>query len=200
MEAEGFFDIKNFNAIKEVDTQKYIWLDQMEWLSRDEIINYEYDEDRSNLVIPFAFNGGGDVWGWYMYDKSFMPVVFCLHDDYEASYYAASFEEALFRQVLEFCCDCNFYIGEGKSYQMDLHEARVNLTNWRNKFERWFKKEWLAEVDLILRVPLKFYEDPCQKSGKGYYVLITPEECEHLIKKYLDFDLINKTFYWKRED
>lgn len=200
MEKQGFFDIANFSNEDEAMKQKYVWLNEMEWMKRAEIINFDYDQDRSNLIVPFAFNANGDIWGWCLKHKNIMPVVYCLHDDYEATYYAASFEEALFRQILNFSSQSNFYVEKGTSYQMDLDEARIHLNCWKLRFGNWFKEEWLSEIDRLLSLELKFYEYSSTKMGKGHYVLITPEECESLIKKYLSFDLIDQTFQWISED
>lgn len=129
-----------------------------------------------------------------------MPVVYCLHDDYEATYYATSIEEALFRQILDFSSHSNFYVEQGDSYQMSLDEARFYLTGWKLKFGKWFKEEWLSEIDRLLCMELKFYKYPSKEMGEGHYVLITPEECDYLTKKYLYFDLIDRNFQWISEE
>lgn len=51
MEKQGFFDIANFSNEDEPKKQKYVWLYEMEWMTREEIINFNYDQDRSNLLF-----------------------------------------------------------------------------------------------------------------------------------------------------
>lgn len=195
MNESGYFNVSNGIASTNINMQNYVWLYDMEWLPYETIINYEYDCE-SRAIVPFAFTGGGDLWAWYLECAPNIPVVFCPHDDNEGYFYAPSFEGALFRQILDFASQSNFYITDGKSWQMDLETARRYLLNWKSKFSKWFKNEWISEIERIICLDLKYY----QYSKGGYYVLITPEEYEMLIKQYLDFNLLNKSFIWVIEE
>ncbi|KNY27554.1 SMI1/KNR4 family protein [Pseudobacteroides cellulosolvens] len=195
MNESGFFSGFDSSDMGNIHTKNYVWLYNMEWLSYDKIKNYGYDYE-SRAIVPFAFTGGGDLWAWYLDYKPYMPVVFCPHDDDEGSFYAPSFEGALFRQILEFASHSNFYVDDGKSWQMDLVSAREHLLNWKNRFEKWFKKEWISEIEKIISLDLKYY----QYAKSGYYVLITPEECNILTKRHLDFELLDKSLIWTDEE
>lgn len=190
----NYIEMKNYGYFGNPDNtsqQNYVWLYDMEWFSYEKIINYNYDcESRS--IVPFAFTGSGDLWAWHLDYSPYIPVVFCPHDDNEGYFYAPSFEGALFRQILDFASHSNFYIDSRKSWQMNLKEARKHLLNWQRKFEKWFEKDWISEIEKLINSDLKYYQYP----KGGYYVLITPEECNVLVDKYLNFDLLNKNFIW----
>lgn len=196
MEKRGWFNVADFKDRDSIEMQTYIWFDDMEWLSHDQIINYEYDADRSRTVVPFAVTGGGDIWGWYLDDKERMPVVLCCHDDVEGHFYAPFFEAALFRHILEFASQNNFSVGTGEPWEMELLVARKHLLHWKDTFGQWFASEWLAEIDRLLKLDLKLYQVGNKPSAGDYYLLITPEECGELVRKYLDFGLLDKTFLW----
>jgi hypothetical protein len=196
MEKHEWFNIANFKSRDSIEIQTYVWFYDMEWLSHDRIIHYEYENYQSKSVVPFALTGGGDIWGWHIDLKEFMPIVLCLHDDNEGIFYAPSFEAALFRHILDFASQNNFCLGTGRSWEMELPMARKHLLNWKNKFRRWFAAEWLFEIDRLLNLNLKFYQVGSKPSAGDYYLLITPKECSELVQKYLDFELLDKTFLW----
>jgi hypothetical protein len=189
MDKLGWLDSNNFTSLNNCDTQKYIWLYDMEWLTCDKIMNYEYE---SNLIIPFAHTAGGDKWAWYLDDMSKLPVVFCPHDDDEGIFYAPNIEGAMFRQILEFASQNNFYSENGQPWEMSILEAKKHLINWKKRFDKWFKKEWIYELDKLINSDLNYYEH----NYGGYYVLITPDEAKDKIEKYLSFSFLNKSFIW----
>lgn len=47
-----------------------------------------------------------------------------------------------------------------------------------------------------MNLELKYYEFVTPTVISGYYVLITPEECKNLVRKYLNFDLLDNIFTW----
>ena len=79
---------------------------------------------------------------------------------------------------------------------MDLGLARKHLLNQKNTIGKWFPKEWISEIDGIMNLELKYYEFVTPTVISGYYVLITPEECKNLVRKYLNFDLLDNIFTW----
>ncbi|MCB2362148.1 hypothetical protein [Clostridium estertheticum] len=196
----GWLDSNNIVYGESLVSQKYLWLYDMRWLTCNKVINYEYDEDESDSIVPFAYTSGGDKWAWYLEDKPLLPVVFCPHDDDEGIIYAENIEAAVFRQILEFASQNNFNLEECKSWEMDVQMAKKHLVNWKNKFKKWFKKEWINELDKLISSDLKYYENKFARHTGRYYVFITPEEANEKIEKYLNFDLLNKPFIWTIED
>lgn len=182
----------------------YVWLNDMEWYSLDEILKWEENKEshivNSQYIIPFAQTGGGDVWGWYIEDISNPIVVLCYHDDIIGKVYAENLEGALFRHILEFVSDCNFYTLSGKSYQMDCESAKRYISEWIDKFGQYFKPEWNSELEKILSLDLKYYKETrYPKVNFGYETFLTPEESEKLITKYLIFDKIDTEIIWDIE-
>ncbi len=196
MDKQGWFDISNFTN-RDVFNQKYVWFYNMEWLSSEKILNYKYEDYQSDSVIPFALSGSNDIWGWYVDEhKSYLPIVFCPHDDDEGIYYAQNFISALFRQILEFASQNNFCIGVGEPWEMNIELARKHLMNWKNRFGKWFTNEWISEIDRLMNLELKYFQVREKPSTGDYFLLITSDECNQLIKKYLDFELLDQSFVW----
>lgn len=76
-----------------------------EWMPPEDIARYrapEYWTDDPPLV-PFAHNGGGDVWAWApaWATRGKLPIVFAWHDLNEASVVAPDLQGLLFRVQLE---------------------------------------------------------------------------------------------------
>ncbi|GEM_PF-6942780 len=68
----------------------------------------------------------------------------------------------------------------------------IRYNNTRNFDRQKVEKDWISEIEKLINSDLKYYQYP----KGGYYVLITPEECNVLVDKYLNFDLLNKNFIW----
>ncbi len=77
--------------------------------------------------------------------------------------------------------------------KITLEDARKVIIKWKKCFFKWFKKEWNDELEKLLNLELKFYKSD---KSNGFYVLITPEEAELLIDKYIKFNLYNSPFVW----
>lgn len=182
----------------ETNSYLYLWLNDMEWYRCEDIRNYEYEDGEVKNIVSFAHTGGGDKWGWYLEESNRLPVVLCYHDECEGMFYAENIEGAIFRNILEFVSDSLFYVDASKaeSYQLNIVEIRQYLLNWRRRFDKWFNKSWLEELDEFIKLKFKI----CHTKYGNYYALLTPEEADEKIKKYLDFDLINKTFVWYSEE
>jgi len=197
-----FLDMHNLGWTK--PGLDYVWFNDMEWYSLDEILTWEKNKEKhivnSPSIIPFAHTGGGDVWGWYIEDIGNPIVVLCYHDDTIGKVYAENFEAALFRHILEFVSESNFYTLGGESYQIDCISAKRYISEWRNKFGQYFDPEWNKEIEKILLLDLKDYKDTrLSKVNLEYEVFITPEETETLITKYILFDKIDTEIIWDIE-
>ncbi len=200
LEKQGCFDVNKFKSRDNFINQNYVWFYDMEWLSHDKIINYNYEDYQSRAVVPFAMTGGGDIWGWYLDCQNSMPIVLCPHNDDEGIFYANCFEAAVFRHILEFASKNNFCIDVGESWEMDLKMARNHLSNWKSKFGRWFAPEWLSEINRLMTLDIKLHQVGKYPSEGDFYLLITPEEYSELTKKYLAFNLFDQTFVWTNDN
>jgi len=137
------------------------------------------------------------MWSWYIEDINNPIIVLCYHDDIVGEVYAENFESALFRHILEFVSESNFYVSNGNTYQIDSDTAKKYISEWKNKFGQYFKPEWNDEIEKILSLDLKYYKEiRLPKANYGYEVFLTPQESEQLINKYLKFDKINTEVIW----
>lgn len=195
---QKYIEMNNLGWLsRKKNLNNYLWIDDMEWLEVDDILNYEYEEYELENIVPFAYTVGGDKWGWYCDDNMLIKsIVLCYHDDDEGVFYADNLESAIFRNILEYVSDSNFYCNadEGKTYQIGILELRKLLNDWKNKFINWFDDEWIGELSTLSKLELKL----CITEYGSYYALITPEEAEKKIEKYLKFPFINKRFRWTK--
>lgn len=185
-----YLDTSMFINRDSCEKQKYLWLYDMEWLTCKKILNYKYQDDESRDIVPFAITGNGDKWAWYLNREGNLPVIFCPSNDEFGKIYAENIEAAMFRQILEFVSQANFYKNKVCSWKMNELQAKKHLNNWKLKLNKYFKEEWITEIDNFIKSNLKYYID---NNNNGYYVFITKEEADKKIEEYLNFPLINKT-------
>lgn len=188
MNAKGLLDMN----------QSYVWLNEMEWMPIQDVKEYQYEEEELETFLPFAFTGGGDKWVWVLNtQKEEYPVGLCYHDAYEGVYYAKNTEDAIFRQIIEYVSDYNFYIhkDEAESYQISEAELKEYLQQWKESFQGILKEEYLVEIEKLSQLKLKYTESAY---GKGY-TLLSIKEQEALIDKYIKFDLLDEEFLWCKE-
>ncbi len=193
MDRGGHLDSKNFIDMHHLESKEYIWFYDMEWITIENIKNYQRPDYQSENILVFAKTGGGDLWAWNLDYLPILPVVFCPHDDDEGKFYANSLETALFRHILEFASQNNFCIKEGNPWEFTIDDARKLISVWEKFFMKWFNEDWINEINKLTNLELKFYKP---SKSDGYYVLITPEEADLLIEKYITFNLFEQPFVW----
>ena len=188
---QGMFD-------KSKDDSGYLWLNDMEWMSADELASYEPEPTQCVETVPFAYTGGYDLWAFIdPVDDNRFPVGFCPRGDNEGIFYAPSFEGALFRQVLEFTSSCNFEpLEEGGSF-FTLEDARRQLSLWRNQLNFLFHPEWVDVIDHLMTLPLKLEQQFDKPSEYDYKVLISPNETLETFQKLVPWGLTNTSFPWQ---
>lgn len=184
MSDRGFFNIET-----------YLWLNEMEWMSIDKIKEYEYDEGESKSIIPFAITGGGDKWVWVVDDENKEYYVgLCERAESNGIYYAKNTEDAILRQIIEYVASSNFYIHkeEAESYQVNEDELKMQLEGWKNRFKGILNNDYLNIIDKLKELNLKHIK--C-KYGE-WDALLSLEEQDELIDKYITFDKIDDEFEW----
>lgn len=187
----GYTNKWNSNSKDDVN-QNYLWFINLIWLSNDEIMHKEYEIFHDIKLIPFAYTNGGDYWCFDYNQKDYTPVVCCYHDGAEGEYYAKTLEGALFRQILDFAC--NEFTDSENEDEESIVTGKKFVLNWIGMLEEYFPDEWLAELKSIVKN--KNYVD----SSPGYVLMISEYEYDELLKKYIDFDLLDKKFIWTQED
>lgn len=173
----------------------YLWLNEMRWMPIDKIKEYEYDEGETKSIIPFAITGGGDKWVWVVGDKGEEHCVgLCENAEINGIYYAKNTEDAILRQIIEYVSGSNFYLikEEAKSYQINEKELKIQLEEWKNNFRGIINDEYINIIEKLSELSLKYIK--CQYGE--WYALLTLEEQDELIDKYIKFDLIDKEFEW----
>lgn len=173
----------------------YLWLNEMRWMPIDKIKEYEYDEGETKSIVPFAITGGGDKWVWVVTDKGEeYSVGLCERAESNGIYYAKNTEDAILRQIIEYVSNSNFYVSESKaeSYQINEKELKIQLEEWKNNFRGIINDEYINIIEKLSELSLKYIK--CQYGE--WYALLTLEEQDELIDKYIKFDLIDKEFEW----
>ena len=182
MNEKGFFNLET-----------YLWLNDMEWMPIDKIKEYEYDSGESKLIIPFASTGGGDKWVWVVNDENKEYCVgLCERAESNGNYYAKNTEDAIFRQIIEYVSDSNFYLSKdkAKSYQVSEDELKIQLENWKKSFKGILNNEYINIIDNLSKLNLKYTKS---KYGE-WYALLSMEEQDELIEKYIKFNLLDEEF------
>ena len=184
MNERGFFNLET-----------YLWLNEMEWMPIDKIKEYEYDEGETKSIVPFAITGAGDKWVWVVNDKNKEYCVgLCERAESNGIYYSKNTEDAILRQIIEYVASSNFYLikEDAESYQVSEKELKIQLEGWKNNFRGILNDEYINIIDKLSELSLKYIK--CQYGE--WYALLTLEEQDELINKYIKFDLIDKEFEW----
>ena len=184
MQEKGFFEKKTF-----------LWLADMEWIPIEIIKTYEYEVGESKSIVPFAITGGGDKWVWIKNNLNRDYYVgLCENAEIDGKYYAKNTEDAILRQIIEYVASSSFFKNknEAKSYQISEEELKEHLKKWKSCFEGIICDEYVKLIDSFIQLDLKKVK--CQYGE--WYALLSLEEQDELIKKYISFDMMNKTFPW----
>lgn len=186
---KGYTNYRNFKSSADVN-QNYLWFIDLTWFTYDQIIQ---EEEFFNInMIPFATTEGGDCWCLDLNHKNYVPIVCCYHGDGEGVYYAKTLEATLFRQILDFACN-EFTDGDNKD-ENSIMTGRQVILNWISELKRYFPNEWICELSNIIN------SEDYAETEPGYFEMISESKYDELIKKYIDFELLDKTFIWTKED
>jgi hypothetical protein len=127
LESRGLFNWPSSDPAC-IEPGSYLWLPEMEWLRPREILEYKFEDYHLPGFVPFAFTGAHDPWCWRpdLADERGTPVVYCPHDEYNASIYAPDFATALYRQILAFCGE-PWYLREDYDVSALLRRWAIDL-------------------------------------------------------------------------
>ncbi len=182
MEDMGYFD---YNVS---DHSKYIVMDDMEWMTHEEVMNYCYEEGEMNTILPFAFTGGGDKWVFVDNGSKEPFIALCYHDTGDGEYYAKKFEDAILRNIIEYAAEGEMAEEADTSDISSYEWLRDELKDYCKVYEGLLCKEYL---DIIVHLS----ELPLQKRVARYSFL-SYDEADAMIEQYLDFELLNQEFEW----
>ena len=121
-------------------------------------------------------------------------VGLCERAETTGIYYAKNTEDAILRQIIEYVASSNFYLveDEAESYQINEKELKTQLEKWKNNFSGIINDEYINIIEKLSELSLKHIK--CQYGE--WYALLTLEEQDELIDKYIKFDLLDEEFEW----
>ena len=139
----------HFSAFYEPGT--YLWLNDMEWYSLQEIADFEFKPYHLAGLVPFAFTGRGDYWCWQPAQTDYRGtrVLCCYHDEEFATVYAPNFHTALYRQILDFC---SWSAEEGEV------DASPFLNRWAIDLAGIFPILWCKRLLYLADAPMRSAE------------------------------------------
>ncbi|MBD5139966.1 MAG: hypothetical protein HDT25_00910 [Ruminococcus sp.] len=164
----GYFDTSSNN---------YIWIRDMEWIS----------EKKSNIffdfipedAIPFAVTGGGDVW---VADNDSEKIFLYYHDDDEPEYYADSFENAVFRQLVEFLSDNEFVESSNEEDENSTAFAKKYIRTCCNIFKPYFLEE---QTEILLELVERTINEYKNNNYIYHSFLDFDKEASKIISKFI---------------
>jgi hypothetical protein len=156
-----------------------------EWLSLEEIANYDFgpdvEEGARPPVVPFAMDGGANPWCWYpaRATASTVPTVFCNFLDFsEARMDAPSFLGFCYRQLLD-------YLSQGEYAPKGGDPAY--LDRWRSDWSTVLPPAWRQVLSEIPPTPSVEWNDGA--SCRGY---LHPDDNMRRVARDLTFPDIDE--------
>ncbi|MDE7251741.1 MAG: hypothetical protein K2O32_02185 [Acetatifactor sp.] len=183
----------------------YLWIYEMRWRPIDKILQYEYYEDEyfieNKTMIPFAQTGGGDDWLWVPNGENKEYCVgICCKEEREGVYYAKNMEDAILRRILEYVTYNygGFCMDESQRKtpdQMGEKELMQLLEKYKSSFHGVLNVEYLGVISHLRERKLQHVKNEIEE----WDALLTEDEYNDLVKKYIDFELLDQKFVWRIE-
>ncbi|MCR5609158.1 MAG: hypothetical protein K6G26_08860 [Lachnospiraceae bacterium] len=176
-----------------LDQNTLLWLDEMEWIPIDKILDYDYEEGESRFIVPFAHTARYDKWVWIINDKNEeYKVGLCETIEDKGIYYAKNMEDAILRHIIEYLASADFYKNNlnATSYQKNETELKKIIYEWKNQLRGILCDEYVEMIESFEKLELK----NCSHNQGDWDALLSYEERDELINKYLSFDLLDKEF------
>lgn len=180
-------------------SKQFVWMYDMEWMDYKEVMNYNYEEGESQEILPFAFTGGGDKWVFVENNTKEPYIGRCYGGEAEGEYCAKNLEDAIFRSIIEFVSSTCIAIKEdGKIGTKFFTEEQVKdiLKDYLKIYNDLLSKDYLDVIEYL--TTLSFNE--CSFANAQWYALLSLEEMDIIIKRYLTFRLMDNTFEWFPEE
>ncbi len=182
MEVRGFFN-----------PETYLLLDDVKWFKIDKIKAYDYEDGERKNIIPFARTARCDKWVWIFDNNNNYQVGFCPVVEDNGIYYAKNMEDAILRNIIEYVSSNDFYINQNAaaSFQLSESELKTLLVSWKNKLNGLLRDDYIQLIDYFTSLNLKEFNHG--KYG-DWCALISLDECDALIEKYIKYDMFEKEF------
>lgn len=183
----------NMNNLGLLERYNYLWIDDMEWIPIDQISNYQYEEGEIDSLIPFAHTARYDNWVWiYNELNNNYAVGLCESSELYGVYYAQNTEDAIMRNIIEYLSSADFYRDSDStlSYQKSENELKILINTWKDQLTGILCEQYIELINYFSNLKLKKYT---HKQGE-WDALLSYDERDNLIEKYIKFELINDEF------
>lgn len=163
---------------------------QLTLLTPEAMLNFQtppfWDVEKHHF-IPFAKTLEGNYYAFYdnVRVEGEAPIVEIWDEMDDTEYYAKNFEDFIFRQMVESAEDIDKddlkveYGGDVNAYITDVeHDIKSISPYLKAEYTQLLKEIYSKE----------------QKEGTLAYSLITLQEAEEIVEKYLDFELMGESF------
>lgn len=166
----------------DLQSPDYLWTPEAEWLTPQQLLEFEWEEHQGSGFVPFAFTGGGDHWCWWP-DQDRQAVVFCPHDCTSGEFDSPSFSGFLFRRILDFAqCFEEAEAPRVRSYLRTCLERQPPLFTAACE-------PVIVELSSARLIP---HAEP------GWAGLLAEEEVDRLAEVLLAFPRLGVEFEWMR--
>jgi hypothetical protein len=182
-EAGGFFAYPGLD---------YLVLEDMEWLTAEDVRSFSFLPFQVNTFVPFAVGGGGDLWAW---DPKMCPfgeprIVVCWRDSEDASIYAPTFVAAVYRQLLEIC-------GASVLSLPDLEVRRAKLLALIGILGNLIPPDWRSTLTEIASRQAQSTRSTGRRP-EDWYSLVSSEEIDRVFRAHANYDELDKPIQWQR--
>lgn len=188
---------KKMNKLGYLDysNKQFIWMAEMEWIPYEEVMNYEYEEDMTKEVLPFAFTGGGDLWAFIENGTSQPYIGRYYHPEEDGEYCAKNFEDAILLNIIEFASSASILIDEEGEPQSKINsedEVLYYMKEYCRVYQDLLCQRYLDVIHYLSTLHFK----ECSFHASHWLALLSDEEAEAMVKCYLDFEYMGKPVAW----
>lgn len=141
--------------------------------------------------IPFAMNGAGDWYAFYINSplENTTPVIFAPHDEENATYLAKDMDDFIFRMMLEYAAEID------EEQLEDEEQFHENILAMLKSHERYLASDQTNMLKEVYNRTITEYKyglnlrNPYTAKG-----LLGEEELDNILKEQIGFDKLNKEF------
>jgi hypothetical protein len=168
--------------------------------SLEKAMNYEYEEWSRKDIFPFAQNAAGDNYVWLneKNQKGNYPVYLCYYDDEDGIYVANSFEDFVFRQMLEEITEDD----ESIHLPVDFETAKTIITKMLNKWiavaNEIFPPIKIEVIENLLKKDIIIRKSNDSRLPDAYF-LLTKEESVKILTACDCLPLLGENIKWMVE-
>ena len=165
----------------------------VEWMTPSDIAEHEPEDywDKAVALVPFAQNGGGDLWCFHPGAKAGddVPVALVPHDEMVAEIFAPNFEGFLFRQLLGAFSEI-----DPSHHSYTPEETKQCAAAEIKTLTPYVRKEWIDVLKEVASRPLQI------KDKSGYHSFISFKDAKALAAKTFGYDKLDKSFKYQTDD